>query len=129
MTQRKGNGPPGAQPAHNHRGWEYPEDPQSLTTWRTLIFREMAHFGETPEDAVHVEIQPLEPAAAEPCPQAWLDVPFHNSHGISTAIPFRIWTPTRVYFSHLYDGRESCQSVPRNPENRAERDHSHITGP
>lgn len=105
----------------NHRPWHHPTE-EPLTTWRKLISEDMARHGEALKDTHGWATG----TGQQPQDEHWLDQPFHSGHGVPEGIPFRMWTHGRVYFSHVYDGKETCQSVPRHPAQASPKDMKHV---
>lgn len=75
-----------------------------MSTWKSLIQREMDHQKESWADVVHTSLTEEE-----------LNREFDSGYGSPEGCPFLLWTKTRVYFPVQYDGSEWCESVPRKP--------------
>lgn len=75
-----------------------------MTTWRTLIQREMADRDEAFSDVVSTTLTDSD-----------LDREFSDDYGGTEGLPFTLWTEKRVYFPVCYDGAEWCGSAPRQP--------------
>ena len=85
-------------------------------TWRDIITEELVLNGETWADVVDFAVA-RDRLAAEGKPS--LDRPFDSGFGFPQGDSFTVWTGGYVYFPVVYDGAESCGSVPRNPGGRA----------
>ena len=44
-----------------------------------------------------------------------LEFEFERGYGVTSGVPFTLWTHHRVYFPVCYDGLEWVESVPRYP--------------
>jgi hypothetical protein len=75
-----------------------------MATWRELITEEMAN-----NTAAWGDVEACTLTEAE------LDAEFNAGFGAIFGKPFTLWTAWRVYFPVVYDGSESCGSVPRHP--------------
>jgi hypothetical protein len=84
------------------------------TNWKELIQHEMKKHKETFDDVVSSTLTEEE-----------LLKEFDDGYGCSEGTPFTLWTHKRTYFPGVYDGREWCASVSRNPD---EKPTSHIGG-
>lgn len=73
-------------------------------TWRELIKDEMESRGDTWGASTICTLD-----------DDGLDKKFDSGFGGSEGEPFTLWTDNYVYFPVVYDGAESCGSVPRNP--------------
>lgn len=80
-----------------------------MRTWREMITWEMHDREDNWANAVHCTLSDDE-----------LDVAFDSGFGGPEGKPFLLWTKDRVYFPAEYDGSESVESVPRNPQTEAE---------
>lgn len=77
-----------------------------MNNWKRLIQREMAKHGESWGD---IEISSRR--------ESDLLSPFDSGHKPQAeGCAFTIWTASRVYFPAVYDGKEWCASVSRNPD-------------
>lgn len=117
-----------SQEPQENKPWNLSAGPRAATTWRELITAEMNRFGERLDEALAVtRFPPSDPEVPATHDEGnWLDVRFENSHGTANGHSFRLWTPNRVYFSHVYDGEETCRSVPRHPETATAEDRTHV---
>lgn len=79
------------------------------STWRQLIRECMDETGEGFSDIV---------SSAPPIGD-WLDVKFEDGYGSLKGCIFTVWTSRRVYFPVVFDGKEWCGSVSRNPDDVA----------
>lgn len=79
-----------------------------LTTWRELIYAEMAERGESWGDVVSCTLSDDE-----------LDIQFDDGFGLREGRAFTVWTAKRVYFPTVCDGAESAASVSREPDGMA----------
>lgn len=73
-----------------------------MATWRQLIQKEVLRRGDAFPSACTL-------SAPE------LDVEFNNDYGGHQGEPFTAWSPDRVYFPVVYDGKAWVGSVPRSP--------------
>lgn len=77
---------------------------RKFMSWRELISSAMQDSDDGWENLVHSTLSEEE-----------LDVRFDSGWGLAKGLPFTLWTKDWVYFPIVYDGREWCGSVPRNP--------------
>jgi hypothetical protein len=75
-----------------------------MSTWRELVSLEMNSRDEAWDDVIYCTLTDRE-----------LGLEFYAGYGLSEGPPFTLWTAKRVYFPVVYDGKEWCESVPRDP--------------
>ena len=78
------------------------------TNWREDLTEVLAENGETWAD---VESHTLT--------ESQLEARFFHGFGLTSGVPFTLWTKNRVYFPACYDGSEWVASVARNPDGKA----------
>ena len=76
-----------------------------MTSWRSLITKELENQNETWVDVVSCTLLEKE-----------LDEEFDAGFGGVEGKPFTLWTHDRVYFPVCYDGAEWVASVSRLPD-------------
>lgn len=93
-----------------------------MTTWKKEIERVMSTTGDTWDSIEAMEwgdFKNLKPG------EKWFETEFDDGFGSVEGCSFTVWTKDYVYFPVNYDGAESADYVPRNPNRQAK---EHVGG-
>lgn len=85
-----------------------------MSTWRELIAKEMADYGETWDDVVATALG----KARSYCDERddLVEYQVELDHQANDEHPLTVWTKRRVYFPVCYDSRVWVRSASREPD-------------
>jgi len=93
----------------------------SESTLAQLLRSELERQGESTDDLQAVQVSDATRLEPTKCADVSFNDLEHYSgdtgYGGESLPRLRAYTPSRVYFKHVYDGWESVQSLPRSPTN------------